>query len=198
MAEEALMEQKTAEKADMLDDLLAFIDNQEVEELEISTEDTFSIHDRRQADYLTGQYLKLQNEIDEIDKTCAETLKSYTDKINAWREAEIRRRESSMNWLAARLRAYAEQQLEGSKRKSLSLPNGSLKFSKKSVTHYDEDTLRTFLERTEPKFLKAQQPKIDKAGLKKACQEQEGHMYLNGMEVEGIEVEHMPDTFKIV
>lgn len=54
MAEEALMEQKTAEKADMLDDLLAFIDNQEVEELEISTEDTFSIHDRRQADYLTG------------------------------------------------------------------------------------------------------------------------------------------------
>lgn len=192
-----LDETKTLGEPEMLDDLLNFIDEQEVQELGITTEDNFAIQSRSQADYLTGEYVKLQQEVDEVERTAKEALEKYAEKINRWKEAEIRKRESPMNWLGSRLRAYAAQQLEGSKRKSLSLPNGALKFSKKSAMHYDEEQLFAFLEKHQPQFLKEQPKKIDKAGLKKACEEHGGRFYLDGAEVAGMTVEVLPDTFKV-
>ena len=193
----AAMDSATDSNATMLDDLLDFIDEQEVKELGISTEETFSVKSRSQADYLIGEYAKLQKEVEDVESTCKKALESYTEKINRWKEAELRKREAPMTWIGARLRAYAEAELADSKRKSLSLPNGKLQFSKSTKMHYDEEVLFKFLEMHKPEFLKEQPKKIDKSGLKKICEEKNGKYYFGDVEVAGMSIETLPDTFKI-
>ena len=183
---------------DLLTSLLDFIDKQEVEELGISAEDSFLVTSRGQADYLIRQYSKLQAEVAEIEETAKQEAERYLSKIEAWRQAEVRKRQSPMDWIASRLRAYAEQELADSKKRSLSLPNGSLKFSKRQSSYdYDEDVLKAFLEQSAPEFLKEQPKKIDKAGLKKAGEEKGGVILYNGHPVPGVKIERLPDNFKI-
>lgn len=197
MSEVFSLQESTVDNDVLLDELLEFIDEQEVNELGISVEDTFTIKSRAQADYLTGEYVKLQNEVKDIEDTCKNAITKYQEKIERWREAELRKREGSMEWLSARLRAYAAQELADSKRKSLSLPNGSLKFTKKSQMHYDDEVLYAFLENKHPEYLKEQPKKIDKVGLKKVCVERNGRFYVGNDEVDGMTVELQPDSFKI-
>ncbi len=183
---------------DMLASLLEFIDEQEVVELEITPDDNFTITSRGQADYLIRQYMKLQAEVDDIEETCKRESERYLAKIEAWRQSELRKREAPMAWFAARLKAYAEQELADSKRKSLSLPSGALKFSKRQSSYdYDEDVLKAFLEQSAPEFLKEQPKKIDKMALKKAGEEVNGQLMYNGKAIPGIKIERLPDNFKI-
>ena len=183
---------------DLLTSLLDFIDKQEVEELGISAEDSFLVTSRGQADYLVRQYGKLEAELAEIEVTAKQEAERYVAKIEAWRQAEARKRQSPMDWIAARLRVYAEQELKDSKKKSLSLPNGSLKFSKRQSSYdYDEDVLKAYLEKSAPQFLKEQPKKIDKVGLKKAGEEKDGVFMYNGDTVPGVKIERLPDNFKI-
>lgn len=198
MSDEALALQTQEERNPRIDELLDFIDAEEVKDLGISDEDTFAIKSREQADYLAGQYNKLQHEIDDVNDAANTLLEKYKEKIERWREAEMRKRESPMNWLAMRLRTYAEQQLKDSKKKSVSLPNGVLKFGKHVEMVYDDDLLLKNLQKIAPKFLKEVPKKINKADLKKACEEKNGDYYLDGVKLEGMSIVTHPDTFRIM
>lgn len=180
-----------------MENLLDCIDDEEVNDLAIDVSDAFEIHTREQADYLTKQYLVLKQEADEIEQTAKDAKEKYEQKVDAWRDREISSRTSSMEWISSRLRLYAEQQLAGSKRRSLNLINGSLKFKKKIDTCYDEEVLKNFLTMYAPEFMKEQPKKIDKAGLKRACEVHGGQFYYNGRMVEGVNQVEMPDSFSI-
>ena len=57
--------------------------------------------------------------------------------------------------------------------------------------------LREYLMQNAPEFMKEQPKKIDKAGLRKACEVRDGRFYYNGQLVEGIDQTEMPDSFFI-
>lgn len=177
--------------------LLDAIDAEEVETLGIDVSDRFEIRTREQADYLTKQYLALKQETDEIEQTAQNAKDAYGQKVDSWKERELSPRMSSMDWIASRLRVFAEQQLAGSKRRSLNLISGALKFKKRAGISYDDEVLREYLMQNAPEFMKEQPKKIDKAGLRKACEVRDGRFYYNGQLVEGIDQTEMPDSFFI-
>ena len=187
------------EAKSLTEELLDFIDEQEIEELNISTEDNFTIKDREQANYLIKQYNKLQAELNEVNETAKSIIEKHKAKVEAWKEEEARKRSWTMEWLASRLKAYAKEQLINAKTKTLTLPEGKMSFRKNEETNYEEDILRKYLQSNPhySQFLTTPPPKIDKVKLKAAGKFKDGKLMLDGQVVPGIEKVTLEDKFSI-
>ena len=98
--------------------------------------------------------------------------------------------------LSALLQMYAETQLEGKKKRSISLPNGKFGFRKSPAKFQrDEATLLEYAEKELPDCVKIKKS-VDWANLKKDCTVDGDHLISqDGEIIPGVTVEQQPDKF---
>ena len=188
----------TANSSSFIDDLLSFIDEQEVDELAINLEDEgFSITSPEQANYYVGRLNAVRQEMDQIKATASQAIAKYHDKVNSFLERSISPLESQEERMLILLRYFAEKRLEGSDKRSMKLIEGTLQFRKLGDKYeYDEDKLLTSVSTNYRQYIKTKES-VDKTELKKAGKVKDNLFYIGDALVDGITVTPQPDNFDV-
>jgi hypothetical protein len=181
-----------------LDDLLSFVEEAEVEELNLSNVDEgFSIKDMDQANFIAKKIKEVRSEIEEAAETAQAYLDSYQDKISRWLEKTQSPLRNQEAYLLRLLENFARTKLEGSSKKSLKLIEGTLQFRKQQDKYeYEDNTLLTFVEDKLPTYVKTK-PSVDKTKLKKDATVRNGQLYINDVLVPGVTVTSQDDKFEV-
>lgn len=188
------------QESDLLSDLHDFMDAEEVQELNISTDEGFRITSKEQAGFFVRKLQELRAEADRINKTADTEIKRISTSVNAWREREIKKLSGNEEWLLGLLKEFAQQEVEGTTKRSVSLPFGTLQFKKQQDKfEYDDKSLLKCLKEN-PKlasYLKQNEPSPMKAEIKKVGTVKDGKLYVDGVEIQGVTVISQPETFDV-
>ena len=135
------------ENSDILDSLFEAITEEEVRDLGIEIEkENFAITSDEQANFFLRRLEEVRSEKDKINNTCNQEIERFTARVNNFRAKETLSLENTERFFCTLLENYARQQLEGSKKKSIKLPFGTMSFKKsprKMV--YDDEVLMNFI-----------------------------------------------------
>lgn len=189
------------ENSDILESLFNEITEEEVKELGIEIEnERFAITSDEQANFFLRRLQEVRSEKDKINTTCNNEIERFVSKVNNFRAKEILSLENTENYFSTLLESYAKKQLEGSKKKSLKLPFGTMSFKKgQRKVVYDDETLTNFIKSNNlNEFIRVKE-EINKSELKKALEfnEENGTASLNGQVVEGITTSPAEESFSI-
>lgn len=177
------------ENSDILESLFDEITEAEVKELGIEIEnDRFAITSDEQANFFLRRLQEVRSEKDKINQTCNNEIERFTTKVNNFRAKEILSLENTENYFNGLLEEYAKKQLEGSKKKSLKLPFGTMSFKKgQRKMVYEDETLMNFIKNNSLNDFIRIKEEINKSELKKAVAiSEDGTVTLNGTIVEGV------------
>jgi phage host-nuclease inhibitor protein Gam len=181
-------------------ELLEFMDDIEIQNLNIEDPEQFHIVSREQANYFIKKIKDAQNEIDEVNKTASVELAKTTERINDWRQKETNKRQRDIDYISTLLEEFARKELEESegKAKSISLPNGAIGFRKQQPKFdYDDTVVLDNLKKNNlDKFINIV-PSINKKELKKEAVIKNDKLYINDVELEGITVTSLEDKFEV-
>ncbi len=159
-------------------------------EVDVS-EDGFKIETRDQAEYYTRCLAEAQRENAAVELAAKKRIQDYTERVNAWKESKLKENESNIERWTGLLRPWAEEQLAGSKKKSIKLIEGTLGFRKHVEYQYDDAELIAYLKESgHNELLIEQAPKVDKTALKKAFDFEKDT-------VPGVTYTQLPDTFTV-
>lgn len=198
--EERLLEEQDDERlsADFLTELRSFMDESEVSELNINMEEGFRITSREQAGFFIRKLQEVRAEAEQINNTANGELKRLSDRVNVWREKELKKLEGTLIYLTDLLRSFTESELEGTNKRSLALPFGTLGFRKQQDKYeYDDAQLLTFLEEQKLESYIQRKPSPKKADLKKNGVVKDGKLFIDGVEVSGITITVQEDAFDV-
>lgn len=151
-------------------------------------EENLRILDKEQAEFILKQISKLEEEEAEINEVCDKEINKVTEKVNNFRDKRLKVILSRKAYYSDALEKYAIGQLDGTDKKSIKLPYGTLQFRTTNKFEYDEDKLMTFLKKNEHKEFIEIKESIKKADLKKKIQVNEDKVTLDDKEIEGITV----------
>lgn len=185
---------------DILESLFDEITEAEVKELGIEIEnERFAITNDEQANFFLRRLQDIRSEKDKINTTCNNEIERFVAKVNNFRAKEILSLENTENYFSVLLESYAKKQLEGSKKKSLKLPFGTMSFKKgQRKMVYDDEALMTFIKTNGLNDYIRTKEEINKADLKKAIvTTDEGTVVLNGQVVDGITTTPGEESFSI-
>lgn len=117
-------------------------------------------------------------------------------QLDQWLENTIAPYNRDCEHFEALLAGYAEEALNGKKKRTISLPGGKFGFRKvPAKIDRDEQALLEFAETSAPEFIKVKKS-VDWAGLKKTCKIDGDHMVTaDGEIVPGVTVTEQPDKF---
>ena len=173
---------------DLLNELKASISEQEEKELCLDQEipEDFKILDEKTANFFMKKLVEINQEMDEINQMCDAEIESVTQKVNTFRKSKIDTLTSTAQYFNNLLENYAKIQLEGSKKKSVKLPYGSLSFKKNpdNIEYNEQDLLANS---DFDKFIEIKR-KIKKSELKKAGEIKDGKFYIDSKLIEDIQV----------
>jgi hypothetical protein len=166
-----------------------------IEEIEVQETEGFVIEDDSKADWVLEQIKDFKTEINRKN----ELADSRIAQIENWKIEETKKIISKIEWFETSLHTYAIKLKEKNPNlKTHSLPFGELQFRKqKSKYIYDDKKLIKFLEDGKYDNLLKIEKKPRKDELKKNIQIIKGKLYLDGVEVEGIEIEERGEKFSI-
>lgn len=187
---------------DLLKDLQQAIDEMELNDLNINKEDTsYRIQNRSQADYFIRKYRELVENEAEVNQVADDSIRDYKERVEAWRKDRLDTIERSKQFMQGLLKDFAMRDLEGTGKKSIKLPMGSIGFSKQQPEYsYDEEKVIAFLKakNLDADYVKTRVSEtIDKATLKKAGSINGTSLFINDMPVEGVIVTEREDKFVI-
>lgn len=189
------------ENSDILDSLFDEITEEEVKELGIEIEnERFAITSDEQANFFLRRLQEIRSEKDKINTTCNNEIERFVSKVNNFRAKEILSLENTENYFSTLLESYAKKQLEGSKKKSLKLPFGTMSFKKgQRKIVYDDETLANFIKSNNLNQFIRTKEEINKSELKKSLEfnEENGVALFNGQVVEGITTSPAEESFSI-
>lgn len=189
-------EQKTGNS--FLDDLLSFVEEAEVEELNLTAVDEgFSIQNMDQANFIAKKVKEVRAEMEEAAETAQAYLESHQEKISNWLEKTQNPLRNQEAYLLRLLENFARTKLEGSNKKSLKLIEGTLQFRKQQDKYeYEDNVLLTYAENNLPQFIKTKLS-VDKTELKKKATVKNGEIYIDGVLVPGITVTSQDEKFDV-
>ncbi len=178
-----------------MNSLLDYIDALDAEDANLREDknlDTYSIQDDSTADYYIRQYKKTQNEIEDAQATAKKAIQAYTEKVESWLSKTTNSLENKQFYFQTMLENYAHAKLDGTKKKSLRLIEGSIGFHKQQPQYiYDDNVLAATLD---SKYLK---PVVNKALLKKDGVIRNGQFYLNDVPISGVTIEERDKKFVV-
>nr|OQX98718.1 MAG: hypothetical protein B6I27_02125 [Erwiniaceae bacterium 4572_131] len=188
------------ENNDFLKDLHEFIDAEEQQELGLTDDNkTFFITNKQQAGYYIRKLKELIEKNDEIKETAEKERKKFTSKIDAWEKNLLASNNRGIEYFENLLKIFAQKELEGKKTKLLKLPFGTLQFKKQANKYdYDDDVLLAFIQTQKEleEYLKhVEKTTVDKTKLKKVGTVENNKLYINNIEVEGIDIKIREDNF---
>lgn len=185
--------------SDFMSELRSFMDDIEVKGLDISTEETFKITSREQANYFVRKAMELKNQEEEVIMTAKQEAERLLGIIKDWEEKELSTIHSGMEYFNGLLREYAERELDGSKKRSIKLPFGTLQFrTQQPKFNYDDDALKIYLQTLASDLVEEKiDYKVNKTELKKRAMILDGKLMLDGKVVEGVTIELLDDKFEV-
>lgn len=153
---------------DLFESFFEEIEKAELEELDINIDKIqFEIKDEGQANFFLRKVTELREEREKINKMCDDEVKRFVDKIETYRIKETATLDKTEEYFSSLLSEYASKQLEGTKKKSLKLPFGTLAFSKSPDSYvYETDAAMEFVSKEMPQFIRTK-TELNKAELKK-------------------------------
>jgi hypothetical protein len=185
---------------DIISDLLADIEQQSVDELELDTIEAKGVTSEGQANFLIRRYKRLKDTAQKINDTADEELRKYADKVNNWRDNELKSLSYQMDYIQAVLESYTKANITG-KKKSIKMIEGTLAISKQQPKiEYNEEQLRNFLATIKDgeNFLEPQEPKLLWGEFKKASNVgTDNLLHYGDKTVPGVVVTIRPDKFAI-
>lgn len=186
--------------ADFLESLKEYMDQVDVQELNISTDqEDFKISSREQANYFLRKILDLKAQKEEIELTAKQELERLNNHVMDWEQKELISLDKGINYFSYLLEEYTKTELENSEKKTIKLPFGSLGFRKQQPKFdYDENAVKEFLKKEHPELLeKVTDYKFSKTEVKKIGVVKDGKLYIDGKEVDGIVITEQDDKFEI-
>ena len=115
---------------------------------------------------------------------------------------EIEKVKRRQQYYIRALEDFTRRELEGSNKKSIKLPNGTLAI-KKQQPHYEyaDEQFIEWAESYFPELIKVTIPEpkktIDKKELKKRSFIDDGMLFIDGLEVQGVSVEEREEKFEV-
>ena len=188
-------------KDELMEDLLSEIDEQEVKAADIDQVRNRGITNDDQADFFIRRYKALEDTCCNINDAADQKLSDYQEKVESWRENQLKSYQYTMDYIRGMLEAYAHSRLEGSKKRSLKLIEGSIGFVKQQPAYeHDDDKLREYLGSVSngDKYLQQVPPKVKWGELKKiGTLDNDGVFRINGTAVPGVVVTKRQDKFAV-
>lgn len=146
--------------------------------------ESWVIKSKEEADWALQKIADARKEIQEN----TDYVQAQIEKLQTWLNKVNQTHESTVMFFENKLAPYVEEQIKGSKKKSISLPNGRAGFRKKSITTKDNNVLMEYVKNNYSEYIK-QVEQLDLAGFKKTCKIDSGHLITaDGEVVPGYEV----------
>lgn len=180
-------------KDDFINSLEEFLLEEESSELGIKyneEQESPIIDSPEKANFFLKLFKNIQLDIDNINELCDQEIKKNTERINKYREDQLKPLVRSLNNYKDLLKNYTEHNIV--KSKTIKLPYGTLSLVKEKKYDYgDEKDLQEWLINNTPEFIKTVlENKIDKVKLKKNSEiTAEGGLIANGKIIPGVKVE---------
>lgn len=193
---------KNLNELNFLNELEEFINNEDAKDLNIiqsENDNAFCITNLDQADYILRKYNETLKEIEEIEEIARKKKNEYFDKVDRFVEQSTKGALSSLAYLEGLLRTFTEDYLKDKNKKSIKLVEGTLSLrSQKPKYVYNEDILMKWLNENNKELIKEKVTySPDKEKIKSAVEIVGNNAVLNGEIIQGIEIEHLKDSFKI-
>lgn len=126
--------------------------------------------------------------IEENENEIKELAQVEIDRINSWKESELKQNEGTKQYFEFLLSEYFKNEKAKDKKFKLSTPYGKVSARKTNKWTYDEEKLKEYIKINDLPFIKIKE-EIDKAGLKKCFKD--GVNAETGEVIPGIEIEEV-------
>ena len=189
-------------KDEFLADLQEFLNDKEAIELDINESNEYLINDKHQADYFIKLSKQCQEEIDQVNEYIEEERRRYLALLDDYLDEQVRVIENRKKFYDDALEAYVHRELDGTSKRSIKLPHGTLALKKQQPHYtYEEEDLLEWAKVEHPEIVKTTVPEpkvsIDKKKLKEMASIMDGILYINGVPVPGVQIEIKDDAFSI-
>lgn len=187
---------------DFLADLQEFLNDQEAIALDINESNEYLINDKHQANYFIKLSKQCEDDINDIKQYVEEERKRLNDLLNEYLIDRVQEVERRKKFYDDALEAYIHRELDGSTKRSMKLPHGTLSLKKQQPHYtYSEEDILQWAKDFYPDIVKTTIPEpkvsIDKKKLKDAGTIMDGLLYIDGVEVPGVQIEIKDDAFSI-
>jgi hypothetical protein len=189
-------------KDEFLADLQEYLNDQEAIALDINESNDYLINDKSQADYFIKLSKQCENDINDIKEYIEAEKERYLQLLENYMIDQIMAVEKRKQFYDDALEAYIHRELDGTKKRSIKLPHGTLSLKKQQphYTYEDEDII-DWAKEMYPDIVKTTIPEpkvsIDKKKLKEQGEIIDGLLYIDGLQVPGVQVEIKDDAFSI-
>lgn len=189
-------------KDEFLADLQEYLNDQEAIALDINESNEYLINDKSQADYFIKLSKQCENDINDIKEYIEAEKERYLQLLENYMIDQIMAVEKRKQFYDDALEAYIHRELDGTKKRSIKLPHGTLSLKKQQphYTYEDEDII-DWAKEMYPDIVKTTIPEpkvsIDKKKLKEHGEIIDGLLYIDGLQVPGVQVEIKDDAFSI-
>lgn len=191
-------------KDDFLDLLEEYMLSEEAKELEIkitgdAEADAPIIDSQEKANYFLKLIINLNKDIDNINEICDNEIKKTTERVNSFREEKLSTLLKQKTYYEGLLRNYTEHAIRNQKKKSVSLPYGTIGLKAQSPKwEYDESILLDWIKENNPNLVNEKVTySVNKKELKQLADIQNNIPVIDGVEVPGITITPQKDKFDI-
>ena len=187
---------------DFLADLQEYLNDQEAIQLDINESNEFLVNDKHQADYFIKLSKQCEEDINDVKKYVEEERERINRLLDNYLIEQVQAIENRKRFYDNALETYIHRELDNTNKRSIKLPHGTLALKKQQphYTYTDEDILE-WAKEARPELIKTTIPEpkvsIDKKLLKEQSVIMDGLLYIDGIEVPGVQVEMRDDAFSI-
>lgn len=162
----------------------------------VTDRESYQIDSLHSANYYLQLVLDIKQKIESIKTFAKESKQASIDKIDAWADKEINTIAKDVVFYEKLLEDFTKKELEGSKKKTLSLPNGKISFRKSAAKYVlndnEKELLINQLKENEvlSNLVKTEvNESINLSEIKKASTVVDNKVYIEGIQLIGLIVE---------
>ena len=194
-------------KDEFIDFLEDYLMEEEAKELDIKIageeeQDGPLIDSLQKANYFLKLTSKIKEDIDSINMLCDNEIEKIKDKVNTYRNSQIKPLANQIAYYERLLQNFTEKELEGSNKRSVKLPYGTLSMKKQQPKweYGDEKELVKWLQENnfDEKKKKKETLTVDKKQFKeKVTINNDFGVSINGVTIPNVDVREQEDKFTI-
>ena len=189
-------------KDEFLADLQEYLNDQEAIALDINENNEYLVNDKSQADYFIKLSKQCEEDINDVKMFIEAEKERYLALLENYMIDQITAIERRKQFYDDALEAYIHRELDGTKKRSIKLPHGTLALKKQQPHYiYEEVDIIDWAKEMCPELIKTTIPEpkttVDKKKLKEQGEIIDGLLYIDGLQVPGVQVQVKNDAFSI-
>ena len=189
-------------KDDFLADLQEYLNDQEAIALDLNEDNEYLVNDKSQADYFIKMSKQCEEDINDVKVYIEAEKERYLALLENYLIDQVTAIEKRKQFYDDALESYIHRELDGTKKRSMKLPHGTLSLKKQQPHYiYTDEELLDWAKEMCPDIVKTTVPEpkttVDKTKLKSQGMIVDGLLFINGMQVPGVQIEIKEDAFSI-